>query len=355
MPNKPVKESFLKLSSAIASPDPSNFCPIFVYLLETTTDFLYFKDKKHRFIAASQAFAELTGHNYWQDLLGKHDLEIFPKHHAKKYYEAELQMMNEGKKLKNWREPYVTLKGETGWVSTNKWPIKDKDHKIIGLFGISRDVTELVRAEEKIQKSEENFRLLFEHSSMGIAIHEFVYNNYGKPEDYIIRNVNPAYSDILGIEAQSVLGQKGSQLYGSNPAPLLSKFASLLTTQQSAEFNFFHKPIEKWFKIIAYSHQPDHFITVFEDITKSKKDAEEREQMILELKNALAEVQTLSGLLPICASCKKIRDDKGYWNQIEFYIENHSKAYFSHSMCPECSNQLYGGEDWYIESKMKKK
>jgi PleD family two-component response regulator len=60
-----------------------------------------------------------------------------------------------------------------------------------------------------------------------------------------------------------------------------------------------------------------------------------------ELQAALAKVRTLSGLLPICASCKKIRDDKGYWNQIEAYISDHSEAEFSHSVCPECMNKLY--------------
>jgi len=60
-----------------------------------------------------------------------------------------------------------------------------------------------------------------------------------------------------------------------------------------------------------------------------------------ELQEALSEIKTLSGLLPICASCKKIRDDKGYWNQIEAYIRDRSEAEFSHSICPECAKHLY--------------
>ncbi len=68
---------------------------------------------------------------------------------------------------------------------------------------------------------------------------------------------------------------------------------------------------------------------------------EARERLILELQNALAEVKTLSGLLPICASCKKIRDDEGYWNQLEAYIQDHSDAVLSPSLCPECAKKLY--------------
>ena len=61
-----------------------------------------------------------------------------------------------------------------------------------------------------------------------------------------------------------------------------------------------------------------------------------------ELIKANEEVRKLQGILPICSNCKKVRDDKGYWNQVESYIESHSTASFTHSMCPECSDKLYG-------------
>jgi hypothetical protein len=70
-------------------------------------------------------------------------------------------------------------------------------------------------------------------------------------------------------------------------------------------------------------------------------EKEEREKVIDELQEALAEVKTLSGLLPICASCKKIRDDTGYWNQIEEYFIDHSDFQFSHGLCPDCVTKIY--------------
>ena len=77
------------------------------------------------------------------------------------------------------------------------------------------------------------------------------------------------------------------------------------------------------------------------DITERKGQEAERERLIKDLQTAMAEVKTLSGLLPICAKCKKIRDDRGYWNQIESYIGARSKARFSHGICPECMEHLY--------------
>ncbi len=86
------------------------------------------------------------------------------------------------------------------------------------------------------------------------------------------------------------------------------------------------------------------------------KDKIEKEQarLIRELREALEKVKILSGLIPICSNCKKIRDDKGYWNQLEQYIETYSTARFSHSMCPDCSDKLYGNEEWYKKMKEKK-
>jgi uncharacterized PurR-regulated membrane protein YhhQ (DUF165 family) len=75
---------------------------------------------------------------------------------------------------------------------------------------------------------------------------------------------------------------------------------------------------------------------------EARKIAEiERDRVIEELKLTLSEVKTLRGFLPICSNCKKIRDDKGYWNRIEAYIQNHSDAQFSHGICPECAKKLY--------------
>ena len=89
------------------------------------------------------------------------------------------------------------------------------------------------------------------------------------------------------------------------------------------------------------------------EITEHKRVAEALCREKDKLEDALSEVKKLSGLLPICASCKKIRDDKGYWKQIESYIREHSEADFSHSICPECAQQLY--QEFYPKSSQDEK
>jgi len=82
-------------------------------------------------------------------------------------------------------------------------------------------------------------------------------------------------------------------------------------------------------------------IIILHDISQRKKMAAEREQLITSLQHALSKVKKLSGLLPICANCKKIRDDQGYWQDVAVYIRDHSEAEFTHGICPDCYTELY--------------
>ena len=77
------------------------------------------------------------------------------------------------------------------------------------------------------------------------------------------------------------------------------------------------------------------------DVSDRKQAAKEREALIRDLQRALGEVKELSGLLPLCSSCKKIRDDNGYWNVLEQYISSRTDAEFSHSICPDCAKKIY--------------
>src|SRR5829696_1085529 len=78
-----------------------------------------------------------------------------------------------------------------------------------------------------------------------------------------------------------------------------------------------------------------------QEIAERQRAEAEREQLIGQLQEALANIKTLRGLIPICAACKKIRDDTGYWNQLEGFLHTHTEAEFSHGICPECVRRLY--------------
>lgn len=99
--------------------------------------------------------------------------------------------------------------------------------------------------------------------------------------------------------------------------------------------------------IVVISISTAWIVILTKEIIKRKKVQKEREKLIEELQDALSKIKTLSGLVPICSNCRKIRDGEGYWRQIEEYLEKHTDALFSHGICSDCAEELYGKEDWF--------
>ncbi|MFC1834008.1 PAS domain-containing protein [Thermodesulfobacteriota bacterium] len=161
---------------------------------------------------------------------------------------------------------------------------------------------------------------------------------------------NEAFLTACGINLDDLLGITDSDYW---PDGLSRKYQyDDVEVMRSGK----HKRIEEtlvhskdepiWIEIIKSPSYNDQGMVIgttgiARDITARKQAQNEREQLVTELQRALAHVRQLSGLLPICASCKNTRDDRGYWQQIEEYIRDHSEADFSHGICPECARKLY--------------
>ncbi|PKO38005.1 MAG: hypothetical protein CVU33_10435 [Betaproteobacteria bacterium HGW-Betaproteobacteria-6] len=129
----------------------AEFSRDFESFLEQTTDFIYFKDANGCFRFCSQTLANITGHASWRDMIGKHGLDVFPQDTARIYYEEELPIFAEGKPLLNKVDPYYDTQGQPGHVLTNKWPLFDEQGKVVGIFGISRDISERMRLDKEME------------------------------------------------------------------------------------------------------------------------------------------------------------------------------------------------------------
>jgi PAS domain S-box-containing protein len=132
----------------------------FIVFLENTTDFIYFKDINKRFRFCSQTLAKITGHTSWRDMKGKHDLDVFPNEIAQIYDAEEMLIFLEGKALLNKIDPYIDASGTKGWISTNKWPVLDHDGKVVGLFGINRDITESIKTQAELDEHRQHLEEL---------------------------------------------------------------------------------------------------------------------------------------------------------------------------------------------------
>jgi PAS domain S-box-containing protein len=121
---------------------------------------------------------------------------------------------------------------------------------------------------------------------------------------------------------------KTGKLYSSTDVTLMKKDGS-------------HFPVSVISSPIAENGKVLTAVTAFRDITEQKQLEKDREKLIEELKESLKTIKKLQGILPICASCKKIRDNNGEWSELEFYIMTRADVDFSHGICPECAKRLY--------------
>ena len=169
---------------------------------------------------------------------------------------------------------------------------------------------------------------------------------YGKNLDSIIVSWNPAAERLFGYTADEIIGRSIVALFPQNRRDEMLDILSGIRRGDIVGFQEterLHKngrvfpvlatvsPIRNSAgKVIGAS-------TITRDITRQKQAEFERQQLIERLTHAAKEVRVLSGLLPICANCKRIRDDQGYWQQVEAYLSKHSELKFSHSICPACA------------------
>ncbi|AXS80329.1 PAS domain-containing protein [Dechloromonas sp. HYN0024] len=154
----------------LAEKKVADFNRDFEAFLNQTTDFIYFKDADSRFRFCSQALAEITAHAHWRDLIGKHDREVFPPDVARHYQDEEVAVFAEGTPLLAKISPYYLADGSLGYVETNKWPLFDDKQAVVGLFGISRDISERVRNEEELSQYRQHLEELVTRRTAELAV-----------------------------------------------------------------------------------------------------------------------------------------------------------------------------------------
>lgn len=152
--------------------------------------------------------------------------------------------------------------------------------------------------------------------------------------------VNAAFCQTYGFDAREALWERTTRLWKAEPGESLSQPWRGEARHMRKDGQPF--PVDYARSILTdEAGAPAFAVNVARDVTEKKKAEAEREHLIAELQEALGQVKKLSGLLPICAGCKQIRDDKGGWKQIESYIADHSEANFTHGVCPDCTKRLY--------------
>ncbi len=200
------------------------------------------------------------------------------------------------------------------------------------------------RMADVLSESEKRYRTLFEHAGDSI----FILESEGEQAGRIVM-ANKAAAAIHGYTVAELTNMKITDLDTFDAAKGSAGLIRRILYGEWLKTELHHRrkdgtefPVEVSAGLLEFGGH--RYILAFDrDISERRQVEEGREKLIRELREALENIKTLKGLLPICASCKKIRDDTGYWNQIETYVSTHSEAEFSHGLCPVCANKLYPG------------
>ena len=370
-------------------------------IIDFLPDATFAIDLSGKVIAWNRAIEEMTGFKA-EDMLGKGNQEYaIPFYGMQRPVLIDLVFRFNAETEKNYdfvkREGDVLLTetrmavGEHPLVLWGKArPLYDGSGNIVGAIESVRDITELKQAQKALQAANEELEVrvgertaelvqanktlqkeIFERERTEAVLKESEekYNQFFKTSrDCVfitskngkIVDINDAAVELLGYSSREELLQMKIPFVYANEEERVKhiKVASECGYTKEYPLNLRRKDGSIRHVLITAVSRCDAdgktigFQGTIRDVTEQKLNEEERERLILELQEAVSQVKALSGLLPICASCKKIRDDKGYWNQIEAYIRDHSEAKFSHSICPECAKKLY--PEFYDEKNEKR-
>jgi len=274
-----------------------------------------------------------------EEVLGKNYAELFLPDGVRDAVAADFRKMLAGEPTEGFENPVRTREGSERVLLWNVSRVFDPESQAYNAVAIGQDITDRKRAEERL-------RTLTEAACAGTFDVDLVSGRITH---------SPEWLAALGYEVGELPSDSeaaANALIHPEDLPAVREryrdhFAGktdVYVTEhrlraKSGEWRWTHDRG----RVTARDAQGRvlRMAGVSIDISERKCAEEERERLVADLEQALSDVQTLRGLLPICSECKNFRDDRGYWHRIEEYVSAHSNATFSHSVCPSCARRLY--------------
>src|SRR5574343_290520 len=258
-------------------------------VVDTVPVRIFWKDRQLNYLCCNPAFARDAGKQSPDDVIGRNDYQLGWAPEADIYRADDLWVIETGEPKLNYEEPQTTPGGQTIWLRSSKVALKGHDNETIGVLGIYDDISDRKLAVEALRQSEQKFHSLYSAMAEGVALHELMLDADGKPVDYRLLDVNPAFESILAISRSSAVGRPASEVYGETP--FLEKFSEVALTGKPLRFQSAYSPMGKIFSISVFSPGQNQFATVFRDVTEkvraeeSLREKEERLRLALHAAN----------------------------------------------------------------------
>jgi PAS domain S-box-containing protein len=306
-------------------------------LVESAADSIFSFDRQGRFVfinAIAARYFNVTP----EKMIGTRMWDWFPKEIADAQWRDVLGVFESG--VGKTTESMSMILGRPAWFSMDMRPVLDLRGEIVNVQLIARDITPLIQATGELRQA----RDFLDEIVNTIADPVFV-----KDQEHRYILVNDAFCVFTGQSRAATLGRSDLDMFPQGQAEFFIErdLAVMKTGQEDVSEN--EVAVAQGAQRVVVTKKTlyqnrlgqKYIVGVIRDITERKKQEREREEMISRLQDALANIKTLRGLIPVCATCKKIRNDRGYWQQVDDYVREHSDAVISHGLCHECAVRLY--------------
>jgi len=248
-----------------------NALAILDIISEQSNDALFIRDRDGRFQMLNHEASRLTGLEETESL-GVNARNTLPSDQAESSWRMDMALMQEERSV-TYEEVLTTIIGPRIFRTT-KGPIHDENHRVIGLFGISRDITEQKEAEKALSQSQAQHRLLFNNLLSGIVYGSLIHEN-GKPVDCLCLAANARFSRLIGFE--DPVGNRLISILSpmaESDEDLLARFTRVAESGGYEQFEIYAPARDKWFDIALFSPEHDHVALILDDISERRKAQE---------------------------------------------------------------------------------